>query len=475
MRVLDMGKQITIVYLENNPLDRAVLDLHVSQDPELKLRYSYGGCLVDAEYVLKHVLERTWQPSNTMILFDLGLSGGSENLLPDPAVRKILGSQFLTKYLTSEGRSVPPDERLESFKKTQPAAWAYVEKIEGLSTLLKVRFARPDILCGIVSHYVSVDIRPVLEAFVMHGWPIDSIDYDLADQPKPLVIHKGELVGINQRLKSTWDAWQAVRIEFYCKDVVQNSLTQAVDGPAINLAARVQQIRNTGRLKPDDNNSPMFICDFLGLLDLPQAPLTLERLLKRVFLKIVKTQDFSKMERTGQYLFLDTEDRGALGDAVKRILAAHNRQNPEQLVCVVRGKAGEEADAPAVFESLKVSQRFCYTIPSLAAVMSAKTLYDTFEFNHFVNALVTSACEHASFVREAKVEVSHRFLADVQGWLKKLPKEAVPGTLSTFWTCACDVFEKQIQTQKEVEALFREKAKKEMSELEWRAGARGFN
>jgi hypothetical protein len=241
-----MDKQITIVYLENNPLDRAVLDLHISQDPhdganDFKLRYSYEGCLVEA----KHILERDWRPSSTMILFDLGLSSGSENLLPDPAVRQTLGSQFLTKYLTSEGRHILPNERLDTFKKTHPAAWEYIQKIEGLSALLKVRLAHPDLLCGIVSHYVGDDIRGVLEALVMHGWPIDS---NQGEQPEPLVIHKGNLVGINQRLKATWEAWQAVRLEFYCKDVVQNSIMQAADGSAKSLAERIDLIRDNERL-----------------------------------------------------------------------------------------------------------------------------------------------------------------------------------------------------------------------------------
>ena len=465
-----MDKQITIVYLENNPLDRAVLDLHISQDPhdgasDFKLRYSYDGCLVEA----KHILERDWRPSSTMILFDLGLSSGSENLLPDPAVRQTLGSQFLTKYLTSEGRHILPNERLDTFKKTHPAAWEYIQKIEGLSTLLKVRLAHPDLLCGIVSHYVGDDIRGVLEALVMHGWPIDS---NQGEQPKPLVIHKGNLAGINQRLKATWEAWQAVRLEFYCKDVVQNSIVQAADGTAKSLVERVDLIRDNERLQPDDSESPIFICDFLGLIDLPHATLTLERLFKRAFpsLRVVKAKDILAMDRDGLYLFLDTEDRNlSLRYAIEQLRSAHDQQSPTQLVCIVRGRACDEAEAGQVFEGIRVDNAFWYTIPSMPVLMSRPALCDTFEFDRFVRAIVTSASEHAFFVRDSTVDGGERFLADLRGWVKALPRKSVPASLMTVWDCLCEAFEKKILTKTAIVSLFEKKASDERLKTDARA------
>ena len=145
-----MDNRVKILYVENNPLDRAVLDLHVSENPaeaaEFELRYSLEGRVLEATDILELTgkLKPTWRPSTTMILFDLGLSAGSERLLPSPKVRNLLASQFLAKYLTYEVRLIPPPYRLDNFKKTFPEAWEYISQIEGLYTLLKVRLAQPD-------------------------------------------------------------------------------------------------------------------------------------------------------------------------------------------------------------------------------------------------------------------------------------------------------------------------------------------
>ena len=410
-----------------------------------------------------------------MILFDLGLSSGSEKLLPNPAVRAILGERFLSTYLTFEARRIPPQDRLEDFKMTQPAVWDYIEQIEGLRALLEVRLAHPDILCGIVSHYVGDDIREVLNAFVMHGWPVDPSGYDSEDQPKPLVIHKGELIGINRILKPTWHAWQAVRNEIYVKDIVQNCLIEAADGSAKGLAELVDLIRDNEGLKPDDSQSPIFICDFLGLLGLRHARFTLERLFKRVFpsLTVVKTKDFAAMERTGQYLFLDTEGGAALKEAIGSILSAHDVQSPEQLVCVVSGRANDEVEVSKVFQDLRVGSNFWYIIPSLSVVVSNKK-YDTFTFDRFIKAIVTSACEYAFYDRHAEVKGGERLLADLHAWLKTLLPKVVPLSLTTLWDCLCEVFEQRILTNQGVKDLLTTKTKDEAAQREQRGRRRGL-
>lgn len=457
-------ERITILYLENNPLDRAVLDLHISQDPpgaKFELRYSNGGRLLEA----KDILKPTGKPSGTMILFDLGLSDEEEKLLVDPVVRTRLGSPFLAKYLTYDVRTILPGDRLDNFKKSCPDEWAYIERIEGLRTLLNVRLAYPGILCGIVSHYVGDDIREVLNAFVVHGSHVDFAEYDPEAQPTPLVIHKGDLVGISRELKLTWDAWQVMRNEVYCKDVVQNSLVQAADGSVKCLAERVDLIQSKEELRPDDGQSPVFICDFLGLLDFDRATHTLHRLFRRVFrsLRVVKAKELSSMDQTGQCLFFDAEGRGpALTEAIESIRSAYYRQNLQQLVCIVPGRAGDEEKVAQVFRDLKVPNDFWYTIPSLPVVVSgAKD--DTSALDRFLKEIVASACEYAVYELACQLKGGERFLADLQDWLKVLPKEAIPRTLATFWNYVCEVFEKQLQTQVEVKTLFGKKASEEHS------------
>ena len=71
-----MSKPITVILVENNLLDRAVLDLYVTQqhnELEFQLRYSRQGRPIQNEDDL-HAFLNDLENEDVILLFDLGLS-----------------------------------------------------------------------------------------------------------------------------------------------------------------------------------------------------------------------------------------------------------------------------------------------------------------------------------------------------------------------------------------------------------------
>ena len=102
-----MPKPITVILVENNPLDRAVLDLYMTQqsdaDLQFHLRYSHHGSPIQNEHDLRAFLNAL-QSSDVILLFDLGLSPDSEHLMPDEKVQSKLQSNAAIQYLASISR-----------------------------------------------------------------------------------------------------------------------------------------------------------------------------------------------------------------------------------------------------------------------------------------------------------------------------------------------------------------------------------
>jgi len=166
MSINEINKKIGVLLVENNPLDRLVID-ELLADTEFRLRYSVGGVPVNEvnprtdkktnRLLFEELLEEDFMSEDyEIVLLDLGLDRTSEDILASPDFKSFLASPdemseiFLFKW---EDEITPSDDnphhkKLHKIKKE-------ILKIKGLEILRNRTRTNLQRVFVVISHFVD--------------------------------------------------------------------------------------------------------------------------------------------------------------------------------------------------------------------------------------------------------------------------------------------------------------------------------
>jgi hypothetical protein len=470
-----MSKPITVILVENNLLDRAVLDLYVTQqhnELEFQLRYSRQGQPIQNEDDL-HAFLNDLENEDVILLFDLGLSPDSEHLMPDEKVQAKLRSNAAIQYLAVTSRAFPRSERFPNMKEHEPELFNYVTRIEGLSALYKIRLQKPMLLCGIVSHFVySTRIQKALTYLLLNNSALDPEEYqaggDYADIP--LVIYKGQLDGLMTRLQKSWQKWRIATDEYYCKAIVEAALVEDQNGTVTSVKEWSEKIKLKRRdLVPKDRVSPIFIADFLGLHE-GGVQYTFRRLLRPLFkdIEILRASDVDLMREDCEYLLAPNDDvlrHLPFDDAVDRVCSSYRAHRSKQLICILSGDIGAEASAFDVLTGQRVPGKYCYRMLSLARIFQDHTFPRERQFDQFIRVLVESARDRSTYMDGLEPEPDEASLDNMRAWVKKLhPTHHIPADVFTFVDWLREALCKGFRTEQDLRHYLKQKTDEELKQ-----------
>ena len=214
---------------------------------------------------------------------------------------------------------------------------------------------------------------------------------------------------------------------------------------------------------PDDRVSPIVIADFLGLHD-PGVQHTFRRLLKPIFkdIEILRAADLDAMKSDGEYLLAPNDDglrRLAFEDAVERVCSAYNAHRCKQLVCIIGGRSTEEKAASEVLTAQGLSQKYCYTIPSLARIFQNRGRNRGPHFDHFIRALVDSARDRSTYLDALDPEIDESSLGQIRACVANLSQGELSENIFRFVDWIREALCRRLHTEAQIRRHF--KAKKE--------------
>ena len=203
-----------IVLIENNLLDRAVIDMYMS---DLPLRYSEKGKTYryDQKFIRKKIQDHSWDPDNTVILVDLGLSKEGEDMMAAKGTSEALSKdRAICTFLRLHCGEGNFEDLMENLAKKSPKVSNIIRKVAGFETLLFIKHANPLILCGVVSHYVDANITDFIKVVCLHGSP--QLQGSYADRLKGAIVaaNMSDLRSIKKTVLEAWEKWQILRPGF---------------------------------------------------------------------------------------------------------------------------------------------------------------------------------------------------------------------------------------------------------------------
>ncbi len=232
MALGEAAKKIGVLLVENNPLDRLVID-EILCDSGFRVRYSIRGVPVNekrrrtdgqrSRLVFEDLMESdVLAEEYPIVLLDLGLDRESENILADPKYRAFLASPdeteevFLVTWGTEPSSAGSPKSIYEELTRS----------VKGLDYLLDRTKANFQRVFAVVSHFVDTSnayaIRRLLKMQYLPMLLHFQDDSECAEaciqflqSMDGLVINKSDLRELPQRLLEAHDARRR-----FCREVV---------------------------------------------------------------------------------------------------------------------------------------------------------------------------------------------------------------------------------------------------------------